>query len=344
MSARGGGSSGSGSRGGAGGAWRGLGLPLRIVVGLVAAGLLLVGLRAVTGEPTYHARLRQSAGLDAGDEVRVAGIQVGSVTAVTVDGDQVDVAFTLDHDPGEIGISAASGVEVKLLSVLGQRFLALEPGSGVALADGGTITVEHARDTYTLGRFWLDSTPTIDDLDLGTLEEALRTLGSELTVAPEQLRSALDGITGVSRMVTRRQEQLDRLLTSTRTVTTLVLDQTADLDRVLTSGERLMTMLAEQREVLRTLLREAHRFVSGLAEVVEQTSPHLTPMLRDLRRTLDLLAEHRKDLGEVLRLAGPMTRVFTNSAGDGPWLGVNAPYAILPDNLVCDAVDREGCR
>ncbi|WP_068120027.1 hypothetical protein [Nocardioides massiliensis] len=51
-------------------------------------------------------------------------------------------------------------------------------------------------------------------------------------------------------------------------------------------------------------------------------------MLRTLNR-------QEKHLGRTLRLAGPTMRVFTNAAGDGPWLGVNAPYAILPDNLLC---------
>lgn len=319
-----------------GAVWRSLGLPLQLVVVLVAIGLVVVaGLQWIGKDPSYHARLRHSAGLEAGDDVRIAGITVGRVTSVTAERDQVDVAFTLDEAPEEIGVTGRSNVEVKLLSILGQRYLSLTPGSGSALADGATIAVTQALDTYTMDRFWLESTPVIEELELETLQRAVDVLATDLRVAPDELNRALEGISGVSRMVTDRQAQLDRLLSSTQAVTDLVLDQTEEIDTLLDSGEKVLTMVHRRRETLRVMLAQAHRFVTGLTAVVREAEPDLVPALRDMRRVLKVLDEHRDDLDETLRLAGPMTRVFTNSAGDGPWLGVNAPNAIFSDDFFC---------
>ncbi|TYL52076.1 MCE family protein [Nocardioides sp. BGMRC 2183] len=324
-----------------GGLWTGLSLPVQLVVAAVVIGLVLLGLRLVEGDPGYHVRLRHSAGLEAGDDVRVAGLKVGTVTAVTTDRDQVDVSFALTQDPADVGLTKDSAVEVKLLSILGERFLALAPGSGEVLADGATIDVRHALDSYTMDRFWLESVPAVQDLDLPTLQRAINVLATDLAVAPDELNRALKGISGVSRMVTDRREQLDSLLTSTRNVTELVIDQTDTLDTILTKGALVMAMVQQRQQALRTLLAEAHRFVTGLTEVVDATAPELAPGLRDLRSFLDVLDQHRQDLAETLRLAGPTMRVFTNSAGDGPWLGVNAPYAILPDNLLCTVLPED---
>lgn len=321
--------------------WRGLGWPGRAVLGLVVAAVVLMGVQTLGGDPTYHARLRHAAGIEAGDDVRVAGLTVGTVTGVDTDRDQVDVEFSLDQDPAELGLTDDSTVEVKLLSILGQRFLSLEPGAGTPLADGDTIAVTHAVDSYTIEQFWLESTPQVQALDLRKVQEAVDVLATDLDIAPQALRDALDGIAGVSAVATAREAQLDALLVSIRNVTDLVLSQTGQLDSVMTNGTRVLLMVHERRETLRALLSDAHRFVTGLTAVVRETAPHLRSGLRDLRTTLTTLDEHRDQLDRTLQLAGPTMRVFTNATGDGPWLGVNAPWAIVPDDLVCSITPEE---
>ena len=317
--------------------------PLRVVAALVVVGLLLLGVRALAGEPAYHARLRHAAGLEPGDDVRMAGLKIGEVTAVTADRDQVDVRFSLTGAPADLGVTEDSTVQVKLLSILGERFLSLAPGKGAALGDDSTITVEHAVDSYTIERFWLESTPQVEALDLDRVHRAVDVLATDLAVEPEALRDALDGIAGVSAIANDREQQLDGLLTSIRKVTDLVLAQSDELDRVLAHGTTVMLMVQQRKETLRTLLTDAHRFVTGLTALVRATAPQLRPALRDLRTVLRVLDEHRAKLDRTLELAGPTMRVFTNATGDGPWLGVNAPWAIIPDDLVC-SISPEDCK
>lgn len=317
--------------------------PLRAVAVLVVLGLLLLSVRALAADPAYHARLRHAAGLEPGDDVRMAGLRIGEVTAVTADRDQVDVRFSLTADPRDLGVTEDSTVQVKLLSILGERFLSLAPGEGEALGDDRTIAVEHAVDSYTIERFWLESTPQVEALDLDRVHRAVDVLATDLAVEPDALRDALDGIAGVSAIATNREQQLDALLDSVREVTDLVLDQTGELDQVLTHGTTVMLMVQQRKETLRALLSDAHRFVTGLTALVRTTAPQLRPALRDLRTVLRVLDEHRERLDRTLELAGPTMRVFTNATGDGPWLGVNAPWAIIPDDLVC-SISPEECQ
>ncbi len=317
--------------------------PLRLVALAVVLGLLLLGVRALAGDPVYHARLRHAAGLEPGDDVRIAGLKAGKVTAVTAERDQVDVRFSLTGAPGDLGVTEDSTVQVKLLSILGERFLALSPGQAGALGDGDTIAVEHAVDSYTIEEFWLESTPQIEALDLDRMQRAVDVLATDLDLTPTTLRDALDGIAGVSAIATSREAQLDALLSSIRKVTDLVLDQTDELDKVLANGTTVLLMVQQRKDTLRALLADAHRFVTGLAALVRTTAPQLEPTLRDLRKVLRVLDQHRAQLDKTLELAGPTMRVFTNATGDGPWLGVNAPWAIVPDDLVC-SITPEDCK
>ncbi|NHA01786.1 MCE family protein [Nocardioides sp. W3-2-3] len=90
-----------------------LGWPLRVVAAALVLGLVLLGVRTLGGAPEYHVRLRHAAGLKPGDDVRVAGLRVGKVATVTADRDQVDVGFSLDKAPADLGITDDSAVEVK---------------------------------------------------------------------------------------------------------------------------------------------------------------------------------------------------------------------------------------
>ncbi|WP_435769795.1 MCE family protein [Nocardioides sp. SYSU DS0651] len=323
--------------------WRSLAWPLRVVVGILLLGLVALGLKSLDGDPVYHARLRHAAGIEAGDDVRVAGLRVGRVTAVEAERDEVDVAFVLHRAPADLGLSADSTVEVKLLSILGERFLSLNPGAGETLARGATIPVERALDTYTIERFWLESTPRVEALDLERMQEAVDVLATDAAVSPRQLRDALDGIAGVSSIVQAREAQLDELLASTRGVTRLVLDQTSKVDRVLANGTAVLVMVHQRREAVRALLRDANRFVTGLATLVREGAPHLRPALRDLEKVLAVARRQERYLDRTFELAGPTMRVFTNATGDGPWLGVNAPAAIVPDDLIC-SLAPEDCK
>lgn len=304
----------------------------RVALAVLLVALVAFGVRQLTADPAYHARLVNAGGLRSGDAVRVAGVDVGTVTAVEADGSTVRVDFRLTEP---VHLTDDTTTQVKLSSLLGRRFLALDPGDGEELGRDGTISADHAVDTYTLERFWLDATPTIDRLDLDTLGQAIDTLGTSLSGTAPGLRASLDGMAQVSQMVVRREDQLDRLLESTRSVTETVLDQQDELDRLLADADQVMTMLRQRRTAISMLLRDAHALVTELTGLVERNQTRLEPALRDARTLLSTLAAHRRDLDEVLRLGGPAMRLFTNATGDGPWLGVNAPYFVLPDDFFC---------
>lgn len=316
--------------------FRPVGWPLRVVVGAIGLGLVLLTVHLLSGPADYHVRLHTASGLKPGADVRVAGIKVGTVSAVAAVRDQVDVTFTLDDEPAADGITSQSTAEVKLLSLLGQRYLALTPAAGPALTAGGTIPISRALDTYPIERFWLEAVPQVEQLDLPVIERSIKAVTDALAVDPQQLHRSLQGITRVSSLVRTHSADIDALLAATHQVTALVLGQTQHLDTILTKGGQVLTTVYQRRALLSELLREAHRFVTGLTAVVRASAPQLTPALRDLHSLLAVLDQHRKDIDATLRLAGPTMREFTSSAGDGPWLGVNAPYAIFPDNMVCD--------
>ena len=94
------------------------------------AALILAAFRAqdlplIGGGDTYHAAFAESGGLKPNDEVRIAGVRVGKVESVELDGDHVKVTFRVDGD-AEFGAETAAAIKVKTL--LGAMFLVTAAG------------------------------------------------------------------------------------------------------------------------------------------------------------------------------------------------------------------------
>jgi phospholipid/cholesterol/gamma-HCH transport system substrate-binding protein len=115
------------------------------VVLLIAAGFLSYAVvnngRSTVGGITLHAEFENIGGISTGADVRVAGLKVGSVTALDIDPKtyQAKATFTIRDD---LKMSVDSSAAVATGGLLGGNFLSLAPGGDTKmLADGGVITV-----------------------------------------------------------------------------------------------------------------------------------------------------------------------------------------------------------
>src|SRR5688572_31068278 len=103
-------------------------ISLAVIAALILAAFRAQDLPLIGGGDTYYASFSEAGGLKANDEVRIAGVRVGKVRGVELAGDHVRVEFQVDED-AEFG--PETGAEIRVKTLLGAMFLALEPdGSG----------------------------------------------------------------------------------------------------------------------------------------------------------------------------------------------------------------------
>lgn len=314
-----------------------------LVVGVLLALAVVLAWRQPSWlDPTgaYTAELPDAAGIRAGDDVRVSGVAVGEVTEVAARGDRVYVGFELDQD---VPLTADTRTEVKLASLLGERYLQLTPGRSRPLPDGGGLPLANAFGSYTLERFWLDNSDTLGRIDLEAVSRAVDVLSTDLNGSPRTNQAALDGLTALARTATKRDQQVGRLLASTRAVTDEVVAQRRQLTSLMTNADQVFAMVADRKAALDALLRDSRALVLDLTAMARRNQAPVRAALRDLRTILATLTRHRDDLARTLELADPAMRLYVNSAGDGPWLGVNAPYFTFPDSWWCTVRNDIGC-
>ena len=112
---------------------------------LAAAGAFLVYAAStadvrVTGGYELVAKFRKADGIDVGADVRIAGVKVGSVAQMGLDPKVYYAAVTMVIDE-EVRLPEDSLAKITSASLLGDSYIAIEPGSSdVILEPGDEIT------------------------------------------------------------------------------------------------------------------------------------------------------------------------------------------------------------
>ena len=87
----------------------------------------------------FHAEFENVGSLQAGDDVRIAGIRVGQVTGLDLDPEWYLARVAMTIDPG-VSLPRDTFVAVASAGLLGGHYVSLHPGTGEAAGDGHLFT------------------------------------------------------------------------------------------------------------------------------------------------------------------------------------------------------------
>ncbi len=286
-------------------------LVLLVLVAFKADALPLIG-----GGDTYYASFSDSSGLKPNDEVRIAGVRVGKVNSVELDGDHVRVTFKVKTDSA---FGTSTGAEIKVKTLLGSMFLALQPAGSGQLKEGSTIPEERTRSAYDVVEAFSGLAERAEAIDLPQLTEALNTLAETTANTPEELRSTLKGLSALSANVAARDDQINTLLVNLRKVSGVLAERDGDIINLMKDGDVLLRALVARRDAVHTLLVTTSRLSTELTTLVKQSRADLKPALANLTGVVSVLRKNQTNLDDALRLLAPFYRVFNNTLGTGPW-------------------------
>ncbi|NYI99721.1 phospholipid/cholesterol/gamma-HCH transport system substrate-binding protein [Nocardioides thalensis] len=286
-------------------------LVLLIVAALRASDLPLIG-----GGDTYYATFEEAGGLKVDDEVRLAGVRVGKVESIELVDGYVKVGFRIKSD-ASFGEETAATIKVK--TILGDMFLALDPAGDGELPEGETIPVERTTAPYDVVDAFTDLAETSEEIDTDQLANALTTLADLTRNTPEEFRSALDGISALSTTIAERDDEINSLLKNLERVSTVLDARDEDIVKLMEDADILFRALLQRRDAIHDILVATSTLSTELTALVRQSRDDLKPALQHLERVVAVLNKNEDNIDESLRVLGPFYRVFANVFGNGPW-------------------------
>jgi phospholipid/cholesterol/gamma-HCH transport system substrate-binding protein len=306
-----------------------------IVLGIVAA-LNSDNLPIVGGGTTYTADFSEAAGLQVKNDVRIAGVKVGNVSDIALDGDKVKVSFKVKN--AWLGDKTSAAIKIKTL--LGQKYLALDPQGQQTLDPSAGIPLERTMAPYDVITAFQDLTTTVNNIDTTQLAKSFDVISQTFANTPNDVKGALSGLARLSDTIASRDSQLSNLLANTRVVSQTLVDRDAEVQKLLTDGNKLLDEVGRREQAITALLNGSKQLATQLQGLVDDNNKQLGPVLTNLDQLTSMLQRNQDSLAQGIAKYAPFIRVFTNTVGNGRWFDNYICGLVLPS---VGPVNQEGC-
>lgn len=243
-----------------------------------------------------------------GDEVRIAGVAVGTVTAIEPDGP--DTVFTLRIDHG-VRIPPDANAVVVAQNLVSARFVALTPypGSGPVLQSGAVIgrertavPVEWDEVKEQLDRLAADLGPH-GDLSTSSVGRFIDSAAGAMDGNGEKLRTTLRQLAGISRVIADGSGDISEIIANLHTFVAVLADSNQQIVAFQNRLATLSSVLDGSRSDLDAALAHLAEAVGEVAQFVAGTRDRTGEQVARLVNVTQNLVDHRADLEQVLHVA-----------------------------------------
>ncbi|MGE2713091.1 MCE family protein [Mycolicibacterium litorale] len=270
---------------------------LVLIVLVIVVGLQPQQLWSMATSVKYRAVFAEAGGLAAGNEVKVSGVAVGTVSDVALDNGKALVTFSLD---GKVRLGADSTAHIRTGTLLGERMLTVEPKGSRPLRSMEAIPLSRTSSPYSLTEAVSDFTANTADTDTATLNQSLDTLSETIDRLAPQLGPTFEGLTQLSRSLNDRDETLGDLLAGAADVTGILSERSQQVNSLLLSANDLLAVLEQRRYAIVNLLANTSAMSQQLTGLVRDNEQELAPTLDKLNSVSDMLQRNRDNIAKAL--------------------------------------------
>ena len=303
-------------------------------IGVVLAVLIvLIGLspETLTSMATairYQAQFSDAGGLTAGNDVTIAGIKVGSISDVSLQGRNALVTFAID---GTVELGSDTTAHVRTGTLLGERVLTLESAGDGSMHPMDLIPVSRTASPYSLTEAVSELTTNTAGTDTGSLNQSLDTLAETLDQVAPQLGPAFDGITKLSQAVNDRDDTLSALLKDGADVTKILSERSAQVNALILNGNDLVGVLNERRQAIVELLVHTSALAKQLSGLIHDNEEKLAPTLDKLNAVTAILEKNRDNIAKAIPGLAKFQTTLGETIGNGPYYQAYVPNLFISE-------------
>ncbi|MFT4043050.1 MAG: MCE family protein [Gordonia sp. (in: high G+C Gram-positive bacteria)] len=268
---------------------------------------------------TYTAYFDDAGGLITGDTVTVSGVKVGTVQKIalapTPQGTKAAVVFRMD-DTVIMGVDTVAAIKTE--TVLGRRNLTIIPHGAGRIEPGGQIANRNTIAPYSLTDALDQSTNTLSGIDTDQLSRALDTLSVTFSSTPDEVRSAVEGVSRLSTAIADRDNTLRALLAKAAGVTSVLGERNKQIGQLLVDANSLMGQLQLRRTAIAQLITGIGDVSAQISGFIADNNATLAPALTKLNRAVKILNDNQANLKEAIDRLGPYANALGEAVASGP--------------------------
>ncbi|HWJ65740.1 MAG TPA: MlaD family protein [Nocardioides sp.] len=296
-------------------------LVIFMVTTALATGVLVITIGNLSFGATkeYDAEFVDVTGVNTGDDIRIAGVKVGTVQEIEIIGaNRARITFTVDD---ETVIDDQTHATIKYRNLLGQRYISLtQDGSdGERLPEGGTIEVDRTTPALDLTVLFNGFKPLFQALSPDDINKLSFEVVQVFQGEGGTLESLLSSTASITQTLADRDEVIGQLLDNLDEVLDHVADRDDQLSRLITSFRTLVGGLNEDREAILSSLDAISELSVQTASLVSDIKDPLVKDIKELRKVAGNLDRNRREIDRSMQVLPIKLRKIGRTATYGSW-------------------------
>lgn len=292
-----------------------------VTIMLATALLLMVIVNGRTGaSETYHAVFADASGVAPNDNVKIAGVTVGKVSAVkVVDRNKAEVEFTVDKG---LDLPENLRIEIEYENLIGDRYLDLQrpqQPQAPTLAPGSTIGLDRTKPALNLTVLFGGFKPLFQALEPEQVnqfaEEVLQTLQGERGTVSQLVQHTAS----LTNTIADRDEVIGQLVDDLNVVLGTVSSRDTELSALLVQLQRFVSGLSQDRDVIGPAITSISQLTQSVAGLLVDTR---APLKEDIVALGDLATHLDRGKGEIadqLAVVPQLLGRINRTASYGSW-------------------------
>lgn len=270
-------------------------------------------------DTTYNAVFTSVSGLDNGNFVRIAGVEVGKVQQIVIQDDATAlVTFSADDS---VVLNEGSRAVVRYDNLIGGRYLAIEEGAGGVrkMPVGSTIPVERTAPALDLDALIGGFRPLFRALE----PDQVNALTGQLVAAFQGQGATIGSILGQTATLTNtladRDDLIGQVIVNLNTVLGSLGEHTEQFGAAIDSLSELVHGLEERKQDLSTGLAYANAAAGSIADLLSQARPPLRPTVTGIDRTASAILAERDYFDNLIATLPDAYRAMNRQALNGDY-------------------------
>lgn len=299
-----------------------------IITSIVLFSLLDIETHPTTG---YYVDFTDVSGLQAGDTVRIAGVEVGKVGGVSVHGHVARVSFSLETSQH---VTTTTWAAIHFANLLGELYLDILPGApgGKPLKPGGAIPVSQTTPPLDLTAVFDGFQPLFSALSPAQVNQLA---GSIIAIFQGEAGATSNIISQVSTITDNladRQNVINGLLTSSASLLNTVGVHDADLGNLIGNFDTLVRGLAATKTDIGGAVSNVNTLTNFAAHDFGESQPQFDQDIRGLATATSSLVANQSHINTFLQGVPGLLNTAAKIQTSGNW--VQAYVCDLTVNLL----------
>jgi phospholipid/cholesterol/gamma-HCH transport system substrate-binding protein len=272
----------------------------------------------------YKANFTEVSGLSLGDDVRIAGVRVGTVEGITIKRDKNDhsyaqVAFTVTKSRA---LPKSVTANMRYRNLVGQRYIDIQQGAGDVnsiLKPGGTIPITQTRPAVDLTLLFQGFAPLVQGLSADQINKLSFEIIQTLQGEGGAIENLLSTVADLTNTLADKDQVIGDVIDNLSSVLTAVGQRDAELNSLIIQLQKFISGLAGDRTTIGNAIDGINNLATSTAGLLTQVRAPLATDIKSITGLVDTLNQNSSTIKFVVQQLPPTVAGLIRTASYGSW-------------------------